>query len=139
MLLIAGYDAGHYGSEMGLQKLPFVEFVDSPSDSLLLSLMQSTDVAVQLRLGNLGESSGVVPQLLASGVPVVVSAIGSFLEYGDAVRAVPPDTTAAQLAAILFEELAPGGERQQRMQKYVAAHKPEEFCRRIVEALRPWG
>ncbi|MBP0446375.1 glycosyltransferase family 4 protein [Roseomonas sp. SSH11] len=135
VLLLAGYGAGDYAQRMGLDGLPYLRVVDAPSDGALLGMMRSVDLAVQLRSGNRGESSGVVPQLLGCGTPVVVSATGSFLEFGDAVRAVPPGITAEALAAVMAEEIAGGADRREGIARYVATHGPEVFCARIGAAL----
>lgn len=139
MLLIAGYNAAAYATQIGIETLPFVRIEDAPGDRTLLELMRSVDIAVQLRWSDLGESSGVVPQLLASGVPVIVTAVGSFLEYGDAVQAVPPSITATELATILLAELQSPEQRRHSAEQYVAAHGPEKFCQQLMDSLRSPG
>lgn len=134
-LLIAGYDAAAYAAQNGIETLPFVRIEDAPGDRTLLELMRSVDIAVQLRSSNLGESSGAVPQLLASGVPVIVTAVGSFVEYGDAVQVVPRSITAAELATILLTGLQSLEQRRHSVEQYVATHGPEKFCQQLVESL----
>jgi glycosyltransferase involved in cell wall biosynthesis len=67
------------------------------------------DCAVQLRPRSHGESSAALGQLLAAGVPVLCTDIGSFAELpDDVVRHVPPDAGPDRVAAELID-LVDGG------------------------------
>lgn len=84
-LIVAGYDANKFFIHNPDLKKEFIIIFDSPSDATLNQIMHKVDIACQLRLKHLGESSGVVPQLLAAGKKTICSPLGSFTEYGDAV------------------------------------------------------
>jgi len=111
---------------------------DGPSDLQLANYMRGVDVGVQLRTENLGESSGVVPQLLMLSRPTIVSGIGSFAEFGDAVIQIPADATVEDIAsAIKKATISPPS--VQAMQAYVEAHTPARFQAALVETLGEFG
>lgn len=66
--------AGYCCSELKT-KMPeaFVEIHDSPTDDELYSLMNSVDLAVQLRPDSHGESSGCIAQLLSLGKNILTT------------------------------------------------------------------
>lgn len=105
-LVLAGFGVARFARRHGLDGLSWVEIHDSPSDQGLLELMDSVDVAIQLRLVSEGESSGVVAQLLGLGKPVVATASGAFSEMGDAIASVPPAAEGPDVAAALTRILA---------------------------------
>jgi hypothetical protein len=93
--------------------------------------MLKCDIAVQLRRSNLGESSGVVPTLLALGVPTVVSTIGAFGEYGDAVQTFE-GTDPAALADLLERGV---NVDPFAMQRYVREHSLVAFNAQLLSLL----
>ena len=98
-LVLAGYNAGDYADEHGLWSDSSITIHDAPEDAEMMQIMGSVDLAVQLRRQDLGETSGVVTRLLSSGVPVIVSRLGSFAEYGDLVAYVEPEDGEVEVAA----------------------------------------
>jgi glycosyltransferase involved in cell wall biosynthesis len=134
-LLIAGNDACAYTYEAGIESLPFVRVEDCVGNDVL-SHMQSVDLSVQLHGDHFEEGSSFVPQLLSSGSLVVVTEVGSSPEYGDVLRCVPPDISPGNLAMVLLDELEACDRRRQIIERYVATHGPEQFCRRLIEPLR---
>jgi len=109
-----------------------MELVDGPADSQLVHSMQQCHLAVQLRERNLGESSGIVPQLLCLGKDVIVSAVGAFKEFGDAVRIVNPDISVMELANEILNlrdnPIAAGTK-----QNYVDEHGPDKFQAKFMQ------
>lgn len=103
-LILAGYGQEDYFRKFPELKEDFIEIFESPSDRVLNYIMSKVDIAVQLRRTNLGESSGVVPQLLGMNKKVICSPIGSFNEYGDAVTFFTSDS-ADKLANTIIETL----------------------------------
>ena len=98
-LVIAGYDVRNFSSTRASELKDLnVTLFDGPTDLQLLHLMAEVDVAVQLRLKNWAESSGVVSQLLGLGKSVIVSAIGTFNEFGQAVLPIPVDAELMEIA-----------------------------------------
>ena len=93
--------------------------------------MAGVDVAVQLRAHNLGESSGVVPQLLALGVTTIVSNIGSFREYGDAVVTVDAEIADQQLADVMLASYRSGPDGK-AMKAYVEKNSVAAFQARML-------
>lgn len=84
-LVVAGFGVTDYFKTTYRSTDDFIIKIDSPSDAALYSLMNEVDIAVQLRLNDAGESSGVIPQLLMAKKKVIVSPVGSFKEYGGVV------------------------------------------------------
>jgi SAM-dependent methyltransferase len=134
-LLLAGYDVANYAASRRLGDEPGLALLDSPPCERLLESMREVDVAVQLRDKNTGESSGVVPQLLASNTMIIASDIGALSDYGDAVRHVPNDIPAAALAAAILDEAAAPGRRADARAAHVRAHTPHSFCEALLDAL----
>jgi hypothetical protein len=131
-LVLAGYECAHWALRHAdeLRGLD-VEARDMPSDCQFVDAMSSVDVAVQLRMRNLGESSGPVHELLALGRNVIVSDIGSFRELGKAVRTIPLDASASTLADVIshtWKYPIP----QTAIADYVASHSSERFRQALV-------
>jgi len=126
-LLMAGFGvngfAAEYASDLaGLD----VRLFDGPTDIQLIDCMGRVDVAVQLRAKNFGETSGVVSQLLMLGKPTIVSLIGAFEEFGDAIHALSPEANAVEIGeAILATVMSPPSPEATR--RYVEAHTPARF------------
>ncbi len=133
-LVLAGYHAAAYARAFGLAEEPGLEIHDNPGTERYRQLMASVDVAIQLRLRNMGESSGVIPQLLSHDTPTIVSAIGSFTEYGDAVTALPPESTASELYTAIADNLSTPGRRRAARRAYAEAHGPRAFCTALLAA-----
>ena len=70
--------------------------------------MAGVDCAVQLRLSDRGESSGVVNQLLAIRRPVICARSGSFLDLDGLVTLVDREIDAQGLASAIEETAAHG-------------------------------
>lgn len=135
-LIIAGYDAGRYAEQCGLGSEQGFDVHDSPSPDSLQQLMASCRVAVQLRRANMGESSGVVAQLLGLGKPIIVSRIGAFREYADAVAFVSTSISAEALADAMAAEAGRPHARSATIAAYAASHRPSVFCERLDLLIR---
>lgn len=131
-LVVAGYSVTEFFRLHPDLSSPHLDCVDSPSDSELVELMRSVDVAVQLRPFEAGESSGIVPQLLALGRTVLVSRVGAFIEYGDAVRFCDQ---ADDLPALICEALE-SPVSAESIAAYVNRHTPAVFQRAFHAALQ---
>ncbi|MBR1423953.1 glycosyltransferase [bacterium] len=68
-LIICGYEA----NKIDTKDCDFIEIVDSPETDHLYTLMNSVDLAIQLRPNPHGESSGCVSQLLGLGQNILTS------------------------------------------------------------------
>ncbi|MCP4226193.1 MAG: glycosyltransferase [Actinomycetia bacterium] len=89
-----------------------VHFLGRLDDEQFLAAQERATVAVQLRAVSNGESSAAVGDLLALGVPTVVSDLGAMAEYPPGVVVtVPVNPDANQLAEVLSELLASVQER----------------------------
>lgn len=88
-LTLAGYNAHEYCLSRSriLKKFPHT-IVNAPTDLQLWTLMNQVDLAIQLRLKNTGESSGIVSHFIKLRKPMILSDIGSFVEIG---RDLGPD------------------------------------------------
>ena len=134
-MVLAGYQAAAYAQNGCILNEPGLTVVDSPSDNALLSLMAGVDVAVQLRLRNSGESSGVIPQLLALDVPVLASPTGAMREYGSAVAHVPELCEASQLAEFILKEASQPEARQAAREVYSTSFTPALFCKQLIQVV----
>lgn len=77
-----------------------------------LRLLGETDIALQLRARVYGEASGAVSEACAAGVPTIVSDLGWMHELPEAaVRKVPHECSAAELAGAVADVLADDEER----------------------------
>lgn len=69
-LIFAGYHCNTLSQKMSDK---FVEIYDAPTDDVLYSLMNSVDLAIQLRKNSTGESSGCISQLLNLGKNILTT------------------------------------------------------------------
>lgn len=130
-ILVAGYNAANFMKTLRRNDCGNVRYVNAPSNEELERLMIEIDVAVQLRRKNRGESSGIVPQLLARGKPVVVSAVGSFVEFGDAVIQIAPDASVEDIAAAVTRAYDEREVLRARAVAYCESHTPQKFITRL--------
>lgn len=101
-LVFCGWYAKAIIARLCPEPKPFVTVVDSPDDRDFIATMDDVHLAVQLRPRDAGESSAALHALLAQGKSTIVTATGSFTDYGDAVVTVPVDVTAEALAEIII-------------------------------------
>jgi glycosyltransferase involved in cell wall biosynthesis len=96
-------------------------------------------VAIQLRAVSNGESSGVVAQTLARGIPTVVSDAGAMAELpGDAVIKVPVDVSADELADVVDKLLNSPAERARLRSAALDLARRETYAvqaQRIVDVI----
>jgi glycosyltransferase involved in cell wall biosynthesis len=132
-LIIAGYGSEKYLNEHFMGNIPqWVHHFQPKTDEGMQQLMARCDLALQLRRESLGESSGVVPLLLKLEVPTIVSGIGAFLEYEDAVTVAPENTVEAILSIIKEGEFA----SVESMRSYTDKRAVENFEREFRKLLR---
>lgn len=130
-LIVAGFGVDDYFKNNTFLDDDFLIKINSPSDAFLYSLISEVDVAVQLRLNDAGESSGVVPQLLKSKKKVIVSPIGAFKEYGELVSFLnnPESDLLSQLILNLMEHPV----NAMDMEKYCQDRTPEAFRQLLIK------
>ncbi len=134
-LLIAGYGAPTYLRSRGIGAEQGV-FACEPEDSdALIETMASCDVAIQLRRRNLGESSGIMAQLMYARTPVVAFDIGAFRDYRGAVRLVPQESSDTQIANAIIQEYESAPFRKDAMAKLIEGRSPNRFCDAIRDAI----
>lgn len=90
------------------------------------------DLAIQLRVKNLGESSGVVPSMICHGIPTIVNSMGSFAEYGDAVHYTKDLNVSSIVSAI--NHVLDVGVSQLLIDEYKEKFSQEKFCRLMFES-----
>lgn len=133
-LVLAGWGMRAFCETHGLLGREDVTCLESPSDEALAHAMASVDVAVQLRVPTIGETSGVVGQLLALEKAVIVTGEGSYAELEDPrVLKVPADVTAPELATRMAQanrQDAAGGR-----EKLLATYGAEAYEARLAEVL----
>jgi hypothetical protein len=134
-LTVAGWAAARQCRLTGVDRLPFAEIHDAPTDDVLDALMRGVDVAVQLREPTHGESSGAVARLLGLGKQVVVTGEGSFMELPPALTVgVPAACTADDLAAAI-EEAAGRPCDAREWNRALEPFAPQAIARRLAAAL----
>ena len=115
-LVIAGSDTGTgeierlegYAESLGIQQ--HVTFTGDLEDEAFQDWIARADLAIQLRGGTNGESSAVVAECLAAGVPTIVTAIGAARELpDDAAVKVDRDIGPTDLADVIVELLRDPG------------------------------
>jgi glycosyltransferase involved in cell wall biosynthesis len=132
-LTLAGWGMGAFCKSLGLLGRKDVLCLDAPSDEQLEEAMAGVDIAVQLRVPTIGETSGVICQMLALGTRIIVTDVGSYAEIDDGlVFKIPVDADAEYLAKVLnqFEPIN-GPSRH----SYLASHSPAAFEQRIAQIL----
>ena len=132
-LLLAGYEMRKFADRYDhlFQDIKYTIF-DGPTDVQLVRCMKECDVAIQLRADNLGESSGIVAQLLGLGKSVIVSNLGSFAEFEDAVSIVDPALGVDDLVErimVLYRTPVDAS----AIRRYVDARRPVRFRERFFE------
>ena len=116
-----------------------VEVTGYVDDDDFMRHVAGTTVAVQLRDGSNGESSAAVAGCLAAGIPTIVTAIGSAVEYpDDAVVKVERDITVDELAEVVLE-LMRDPQRRARLSEaalaYAARNTYDDAARRLFAAV----
>lgn len=80
-VVVCGYNAKEYAKTNGLEKYGYMTFIENPTHDEMFAVMKETNIAIQGRLLNTGESSGIIPMLIAAGTKSLVSNVGAFSEY----------------------------------------------------------
>jgi len=132
-LVMAGWRMAQYARRTGLDSLSFVQIHDNPDDDDLRRLMRCVHVAVQLRETTHGESSAAVAELLAVGLPLVVTGEGSFAELPPEIASFvaadcPPERLAEAIEAAAVRRVAAAD-----LARILADLSPEAFARRFAE------
>lgn len=131
-LIVSGYGASRFITAIFGSKIPSWLHHNEPETERELQLdMQKCDLAVQLRRHSLGESSGVVPTLIGMAIPTVVSPVGAFQEYGDAVSYFQGyDSGALAEFLIKMPSVSPTS-----MKIYAQEHSVAVFNRMLIDSL----
>ncbi|HZP19990.1 MAG TPA: Stf0 family sulfotransferase [Bauldia sp.] len=134
-LTVAGYDTARIGPVIRHEAGGFLEIHDNPDDRRFVELLAAVDVAVQLRGINGGETSGVVSMLMALGKPVIVTRIGAFKEFGEAVRFVEASASPADVADAILGAVGEAEALGRAAKTFAARHSPQRFCERLDELI----
>ncbi len=110
-LTFAGYAIEDYLKSAQLQR-PWIKTLESPSSEALRQAMLASQVGVQLRWPQHGESSGAVADWIALGKPLVATQAAGFSSLAGAIYAVQPEVTAEELAATLVKAAQLGAPEQ---------------------------
>lgn len=134
--VLAGFHARSFALANNIENGRNGYLIDEPATTdELLELMQSCDIAIQLRLANNGESSGVVPQLLAKDVNVIATRVGSFCAFGEAVTFVESNISVQQLAELIYREVNKPSERSTHRARFVQEHSPLSFMEQLDQII----
>ena len=109
------------------------------SEERYRALLGSCDLGIQLRDGSNGESSAVVTELLAAGVPTVVTASGSLAEIpDDIVRKVQRLVSVPELVEVMRGMSQDQRDRQQRVDaglRWAGRHSFSSLAEHVAAAL----
>jgi glycosyltransferase involved in cell wall biosynthesis len=144
-LIFVGEDRGDYGT-----RLREIIRANRPSDRIRITgwadpthfqqYLAAADLAIQLRTGSRGETSGAVLDCLAAGVPLVVNAHGSVAELpSDAVCMLDDEFSNADLIAAL-ETLHQNADKRDALSRnardlIATRHAPENCAKQYAEAI----
>lgn len=115
----------HPGLVEGLE----VDVHSDVPEAQLQHLMEGVHVAVQLRLQNLGESSGVIASLAMKRVPLVVTGTGAFLDYEPVARLVDANCSAGELADAIRAAVAAPCREDMGRSRFIQDRSPAELLR----------
>jgi glycosyltransferase involved in cell wall biosynthesis len=131
-LRLIGYQAPTYVSRLvDKSDYEWIEAFEPRTQKAFETEIAKCDVAIQLRRRNLGESSGVVPNMIRHGIPVIASGTGAFAEYGAAVLYVSEtsvDAVEEKLRQLKSERLEDSIDHS-----YADRHSVEAYLRRFFE------
>jgi hypothetical protein len=123
----AGYHASKIIKETFGRIPREVNVIEDPSDKELSYLMASTTIAVQLRRMNLGESSGVVPQLLAYKKNVICNRVGAFAEYGSVVKYIEKEVSADAIYDAILNVVKSGERSPENIADFLESHQSQKL------------
>lgn len=129
-LVIAGYQVAQW---MNGRNFPVDDIIysDSPNNNKLYNLMNSVNIAIQLRSLNTGESSGIVPQLLSLNKRLICTDIGSFKDYSSVARLVKSEIEADELASVIIEEISVPDVISLDRENFILNHSREAFFKEL--------
>jgi len=105
-LHLVGYNATEYYKAKKLSKYNFITAQSCDNELEYYKLMNSLDLAVQLRWPNEGETSGVVTELISLNKPTIVTETGTFTDFKSSVISTRPNITPLELANIIAHTLS---------------------------------
>lgn len=106
-----------------------VDIYSDVNDEELLMLMDEVHVGVQLRLQNLGESSGVVASLVKKKIPLIVSATGAFYDYASVASLFNNNDNSSILAATILNAVESHSDNSGVYSDFERAHSSVELCK----------
>lgn len=140
-LLISGYGAAQYLNSSPYKAFDWIDISSPDTQEGFEAEISKVDIAIQLRRRSLGESSGVVPTLLAYGIPTLVAKIGAFEEFGAACEAVDPNRIVSVgaiskwiqhwIEVFKIDNSDERGQLRQHMEQYVQSHSTDHFNQRL--------
>lgn len=104
-VVFAGFNVHDYFKAIDPKEFLYIDKFNNPSDKQLSSIMSLTKVSLHPRAANTGESSGVIPMLLANNVVPIVSKIGAFSEYPENVCIKVNNNCFGEMAFLAIEKL----------------------------------
>jgi hypothetical protein len=132
-LIFCGWYADAIIARICPEPKSFIKVVDSPDDTRFNATIDEIHLAVQLRPGDTGESSAALHAVLARGKPAIVSAIGGFTDYGDAVVTAPVDVAPVALADLIVNNAAIG--RYPQIRRLYDSYSAKVFHERLSDIL----
>lgn len=127
-LIIAGYGVYKFFSSIAIPKAvsKAIVLAEPESSDDLLDLMSQVTVAIQLRKLSNGESSGIVPQLLALDVPCIVSRIGSFTDFDGVVHFMEREASMEDLIKMIMSVHRFDSVGTEKRKNFVRMHTSEK-------------
>lgn len=145
LIFVGENDGGTFGRDLnesivqsGLrERIRITGWIDKATYAAYL---QATDIAVQLRAGSRGESSGTVLDCMNYGVPTIVNAHGSLVELNkECVHMLPDTFSDAELIEAMVHLRQGAADRARLKERSLAhireRHAPRECAQQYVEAI----
>lgn len=129
--IFAGYHASQIVRKLYGAIPKEITVIEDPSDKELAHYMANITVAVQLRRANLGESSGVVPQLLGHRKNIICNKIGAFSEYGDVVKYLEKEITAETIFEAVCDVLKNEKCNSKNISNFIELHRSQNLLKLI--------
>ena len=104
-LVVSGYGADEYLKNINKTLQENIISITSKDDKDFISLVDSVDIAIQLRNYPHGESSGVICQLLSLNKKIITTKNFLSKELSDSVREVKPFISAEELSLEILDYL----------------------------------
>lgn len=130
--VLCGYNAYEYCKETGVNRYDFIDSINHPTHEQMHQIMANTKIAIQPRLLNTGESSGIVPMLITTSTRAIVSNVGAFAEYPEDLVVKIDNVNFVEDTVNLISNGLNFSINQDILNEYVLSHSPKRFLSQLL-------